>query len=141
VLDRVCQDQASARELIVIGNTLASDSRLVARLLAYLGASLHGTPDEAFNSQLAIMTTLFSCFSPSSPLHQRLLLPFVERFWASRFEQRRFGFSNPSLVAESLRQARQTPPELRVKAIIRAIRMGVSSQADGPTTIWLNTDG
>ncbi len=140
MMDQVCQDQASARELVTLGNANTADSRRVVAIMAYLGASLHGTPDEAFNSQLAIMPALFECSRPNSPNHRLLLLPFVERFWSTTFERSRFLFRNPAIVADALAAAVQVPHARRVKAILRAIRLGVISQADGSTVTWLNTD-
>jgi hypothetical protein len=140
-LDMTCQERASGQAIVALGNTFASSSRQAAAILAYFGASLHGGPDDAFNAQLAAMQTLFLAFPPTSAAHRQLLLPFIERFWTTTFDQRRFGFSNPSLVEESLAQARQVPLERRIKAILRAVRFGVTSRADVATTAWLNADG
>lgn len=140
MLDRFCRDHESARDLVTFGNSIPADSRRALVIMAYLGASLHGSPEEAFNSQLAVMRALFECCPPNQLVHRQLLLPFVERFWTGMFDQRRFGFSNPSVVEEALAQARQAPVEHRVKAILRAVRLGVTSRADGATTAWLNTD-
>jgi len=68
------------------------------------------------------------------------LLPFIERFWTNRFGQRRISFSNPSIVEESLTQACQAPVERRTKAILRAIRLGVTSRANTATSAWLTAD-
>jgi hypothetical protein len=140
-LDRVFQDQASGHALVASGNAFWTGSRQVVAIIAYLGASLHGAPDDAFNAQLAVMQTLFLAFPPSSATYRQLFLVFVECFWTATFDQRRFGFSNPALVEEALAQARQVPVERRVKAILRAIRLGVTSRADAGTTAWLDTDG
>ena len=86
------------------------------------------------------MQTLFLAFPPNSSAHRQLFLPFIECFWSAMFDQGQFGFSNPSLVEEALAQARQVPVERRVKAILRAIRLGVTSLADTATPAWLNTD-
>jgi hypothetical protein len=139
-LDRVFQDQASGHELVTGGNAFGTGSRQVVAIIAYLGASLHGGPDDAFNAQLAVMQTLFLAFPPNSATHRQVFLPFIERFWTATFDQRRFGFSNPSLVEEALAQARQVPVERRVKAVLRAIRLGVTSRADMATTAWLDAD-
>ena len=139
-LDRMCQVQASGQELVSIGNSFGAGSHQVVAILAYLGASLHGGPDDAFNAQLACMRALFQCCPPNSARHRQLLLPFIERFWTNMIEQRPFGFRNPSVVGEALIQACQVPPDRRIKAILRAIRLGVTSRADGATTAWLNTD-
>jgi hypothetical protein len=112
----------------------------VVGIVAYIGASLHGGPDDAFNAQLDVMPTLFFSFPPNSATHRQLLLPFIERFWTNRFEQRRFTFSNPSVVEELLNQARQVPLDRRIKAILRAIMLGVTSRADGTTSAWLNAN-
>jgi hypothetical protein len=140
VLDMTCQDRASGQAIVALGNTFASGPRHAAAILAYLGASLHGGLDDAFNAQLAVMQALFLVFPPTSPRHRQLLLPFIERFWTTMFDQRRFAFSAPALVEESLAQARQVPFERRIKAILRAVRLGVTSRADAATTDWLNTD-
>jgi len=138
-LERIFQTDASVRELIALGNSNTADSRRVVAILAYLGASLHGTPDDAFNLQLAVMEVLFGWFPPTSPTHRRLLLPFIERLWGTRLAQRRFTFRNPSTVEGKLNQARQESPEHRLKAILRAVTLGVVCRADTPTMNWLNT--
>jgi hypothetical protein len=86
------------------------------------------------------MQDLFRAFPPSSAPYHQLFLAFIERFWTTIFEQRRFAFSNPSLVREALAQAHQVPVERRVKAILRAIRLGVTWRPDVVTMAWLNTD-
>jgi hypothetical protein len=136
----MCQEESSGHELVTFGNSFAEGHRQAAAVLAYLAASLHGGPDDAFNAQLAIMQSLFHTFPPDSATHRQQLLPFVERFWTNMVEQRSFAFSNPSLVKEALRQARQEPAERRITAILRAIRYGVRSRADEPATAWLNTN-
>src|SRR5205823_2673577 len=123
ILDRVCQEEAPRHELVTRGNTVRTGSHQVVAMIAYLGASLHGGPDDAFNAQLAMMQTLFHAFPPKSATHRQLFLPFIERFWTATFDQRRFGFSNPSLVEEALAQARQVAVEHRVKTILRAISL------------------
>jgi hypothetical protein len=140
-LDRMSQAHISGHELVSFGNSFGSGSRQVVAILAYLGASLHGGPDDACNAQLACMRSLFQCCPPNSPRHRQLLLPFIECFWTTTFGQRRFGFGNPSAVEQALAQARQVPVERRVKAILRAVRLGVTSRADTATTEWLNSDG
>jgi hypothetical protein len=139
-LDLTCQERASGHEIVKLGNTFASSPRHVVATLAYLGGSLHGSPEEAFNAQLAVMQMLIQTFPPTSATYRQLLLPFIERFWATVVEQRPIQLSNPSLVQESLAQARMVPVEHRIKAILRAVRLGVTSRADAATTVWLNTD-
>jgi hypothetical protein len=139
-LDQMCQDQASGHELVTHGDAFRAGSRGVVGILAYIGASLHEGPDDAFNAQLAVMQSLFQAFPPTSATHRQLLLPFIELFWANEFEQRRFRFSHPCVVEAPLTQARQVPAEHRIKAILRAIRLGVTSRAAGTTTAWLNAD-
>jgi hypothetical protein len=139
-LDRMFQVHASGHELLATGNSFGAGSRQVVAILAYLGASLHGGPDDAFNAQLAGMRALFKCCPPNSARHRQLLLPFFERFWTHMIEQRPFRFGNPSFVREELIQARQAPPDRRIKAILRAVRLGLTSRADAATTAWLNTD-
>lgn len=140
ILDKVCQERVRGHELVALGNTYRDGSRHAEAILAYIGASLHGGPDDAFNAQLAVMQTLFLAFPPNSAVYRQILLPFIERFWTTTFDQRRFRFSNLSLVEESLAQARQAAVDCRVKAILRAIRLGVTNRADSATTVWLNTD-
>lgn len=139
-LDRMCQVHASGHHLVSFGDSFGSGSRQVVAILAYLGASLHCGPDDAFNAQLACMRALFQCSPPNSPRHRLLIMPFIEQFWTNMIEQRSFGFSNPSLVREAMIQARLAFPDHRIKAILRAIRLGVTSRADGADTAWLNTD-
>lgn len=139
-LDRMSQAHASGHELVSFGNSFGS-SRQVVAILAYLGASLHGGPDDAFNAQLACMRSLFQCCPPDSPRHRQLLLPFIECFWRTMLSQRRFGFSMPSVVENAMAEACQAPVERRVIAILRAVRLGVTSRADTATTEWLNSDG
>ena len=42
---------------------------------------------------------------------------------------------------EALAQARQAPVERRIKTILRAVSIGVTSRADTATTEWLNING
>lgn len=139
-LEQVFRDRASVKELMALRAANADNSRRVVAIIAYLGASLHGTPDVAFDLQMAVMEILFGWFPPTSTIHHRLLLPFIEHFWVTRFAQRRFSFRNLSMVEEELNQARHSSPQHRLKAILRAIRSGVVSQSDSSAMSWLNAD-
>jgi hypothetical protein len=139
-LDQMCREHASVQELVAHGNTFANSSRYAVAIVAYIGASLHGGPDDAFNAQLSVMQFLFQTFPPDSATHRELLLPFIECIWANMFEQCRFGFCNPSIVEAALSQARRVTVEGRIKSILRAIRVGVVSRADATATSWLNAD-
>ena len=139
-LDRIFQEQASGRELIDLGNSYREGPHHVVTVLAYMGASLHGGPSDAFNAQLAVMQILFRTFPPDSVTHRRLLLPFIERFWTDKFRRLRFGFSSPSMVENSLTEACRVPAEHRIKAILRAVSFGVTSRMDAAARAWLNAD-
>lgn len=140
ILERTYEERASGHDLVTLGNSFSGSSHHVLTILAYLGASLHAGPSDAFNAQLAVMRVLFSYFPPDSAIHRQLFLPLIENLWVNSFEQRRFAFTTPTLVEESLTQARQMPVERRMKAILRAIRHGVTTRADVATTAWLNAD-
>lgn len=105
-----------------------------------LGSSLHGNVDEAFSAQLATMEGLFAWYPPDSPTHHQLLLPYIERFWTMAFCEARFQFRSPSLVETELAQARNSPASKRVRAILRAVRLGVNVRGLDQALLWLASD-
>jgi len=140
VAEAAFQEHASGRDLVAMGNPYVKRGLEVVRVGAYIGASLHGRPDEAFTAQLVDMQWLFSVCPPKSLMYRRVLLPFIECFWTYMIQQCRFRFSNPSLVEEAMTQALRTSAEHRVKAILRAVSIGVKCLADVAPMGWLNGD-
>jgi hypothetical protein len=127
--------------LIDRSHAFGEDGYTPVRILYCLGAALHGRVEEALMAQLCVMEVLFAWMPPSWGSHRRLLLPYVEQFWGDRIARQRFSFRGPSAVEAALVQAKSVPQDQRVRAILRAVRVGVRVSAPEQTSAWLNAAG
>jgi tetratricopeptide (TPR) repeat protein len=140
VLERASSDVRRARDLYDLSITFEGDNYRPLRVLGYLASSIHGNVDESFAAQLATIETLFAWYPPGSQTYERLLLPYLEKFWTSRFREARFQFRAPSLVEAELAQAVSRPPQERLRAILRAVRLGVNVSGLEEALHWLSRD-
>jgi hypothetical protein len=126
--------------LVELGNSFDAGESPELRVLAYLGAAMHAVPAEAFCAQLVAMQRLCLWFPPGSAVHRLVLLPYVEGFWRRVVEQSRFYFSAPGLVAGAIGPALAAPEAERLKAILRAVRLGFFNLAPSLQTAlaWLS---
>ena len=136
VLDELSREGASATSLIAMGNVHSAKSLEAATVLAYLGASVLGTPDQAFNAQIAVVEVALRQIPQQTTGYRLVVVPFFERIWTEILAHRRFSLRNPKSVARSLGEALAAPAERRVKAILNAVREGV--RANGSLNLaWL----
>jgi hypothetical protein len=138
ILERASSDIRRARDLYDLSITYEGDTYMPLRVLGYLASSMHGTVDESFGTQLATMQTLFAWYPPGSQTYEWLLLPYLESFWTSRFREARFQFRSPSLVEAELAQAVSRPPQERLRAILRAVRLGLNVSGLEDALHWLS---
>ena len=140
VLDLCFTDGTTARALVAASDRYASDDRLGVRVLGYLGVSFHGSPAEALGCQEAILQLIYEVYPPSSRGHRQIVLPFLERFWNVMLQERRFQFGMPTTVVAAFEEAVATTSERRGKAVIRSVRLGLTTSAGPAFLQWLNSD-
>jgi hypothetical protein len=138
VFDRTCREEATSQQLIDLSRTFRQGEHAALGVLCYLGAALHGTVEEAFAAQLCVMEALFTWAPPRWGVHRRLLIPYVEQFWGHRLARQRFSFCAPSAVEAALAEARMTSLDQRVRAVLRAVRIGAQVAIPGQCLAWLN---
>jgi hypothetical protein len=129
---------ATVHELLEFSHSFDASQYRELRAVGYLASTLAGDAESAFHAQLAIMETVFAWHPPESPVHLKLLLPYVEMFWTETFRNKRFQFRSPSIVEEELANAVKSDAGQRVRAILRAVQFGFRSVGFQSAAKWLN---
>ena len=75
---------------------------------------------------------------PESPVHLKILVPYVETFWTKTFRNRRFQFRSASVVEEALASAVTSIAGGRFRAILGAVQYGFQSTGLQTAAMWLN---
>jgi hypothetical protein len=113
-------------------------ARPVVQVAARLCAGRHAQIGEAFMGQLSVMPTLASWYPPGSAVYRRLLLPFVEAFWTDALDKQRAFIRSPELVQGAFHEACEGPPAARLRAIFRALQIGIRVSGIPPAIVrWL----
>ncbi len=92
---------------------------------------------EAFTAQIYVMEALFNWIPPNGTAHRQVLLPYIQEFWTNRIRER-FFFYTPTVVEAALTEARSVPETQRIRAILRAVRIGVWVKLPQQALDWLN---
>ena len=82
---------------------------------------------------------LLAWFPSDSTVYRRFVLPFFEDFWRVHFADARFLFRAPAAVDEALAAARQLPDQDRLRAILRAVHIGVRVRGVERQLSWLSS--
>tara|TARA_R110002049_G_scaffold300016_1_gene490570 strand:- start:10991 stop:15193 length:4203 start_codon:yes stop_codon:yes gene_type:complete len=129
---------ASGQDIVKYANEQLSDSPPLLRV-AYLIASLCDDcgVEEAIECHLAAIPFFVQLYESDLVVLDRIILPFVEIYWQSRFEKQRFNFSAPNLVEIGLEDVQSGSSIERIKATLRAVSAGISSSHLAQHDGWL----
>lgn len=139
IFDEVSGD-ATVRDFYRLSNSFDASEYRELRVVGYLASTLAGQPEPAFRAQLAVMETVFSWYPPDSVVHAKLLLPYVDAYWRTIFQEKRFQFRSPSLVEQELANASAVKRPQRVRAILRAVKPAFSIGGLDDGLKWLERD-
>lgn len=140
VFDTLATTGCSFADVIRVAHRYRDCGCTEVQLIAYVGASIVLTPGDALFSQLAVMNWISSQFPPNSETYRKVILPSVESFWTESFRSSRFHFHSPSLVEEQLLRAIQHEPSKRLRAILRAVHLGLTIRGIPDGVAWLQDD-
>jgi hypothetical protein len=124
VFSQACQDVASDKHLVERGTRFDAQEAPELRVLAYVGATIHTDPFNAFCSQVASVTWLLRWYPVDSLAYRVILLPYLEDYWQWVVGHGRFSFNAPGLVEEPMKRALEAPATRRARAILLAARQG-----------------
>ena len=95
----------------------------VLHVVCYCGISIKQGLDlrSILKCQLSVLQWILKHSSMSPMLQRRIIIPFFEMFWVSRFKEQRFRFGTPQIVEASLSEAKRKPEHERLVVIIKAI--------------------
>lgn len=127
LLSAIYDGELSGMKLVERSNALAGNESNALRYIASIGATLQ--PDlslrDAFIIHITVLRSLVPLLGQLPGMYRRCIVPFFLSYWMAAFEKRRFHFSAIRLVEEDLRQAQSLPVEQRVRAVLKAIALGL----------------
>jgi hypothetical protein len=133
------RDLASG-EIIHYSNTIDSEKYYALRVIGYIGATLHG--DVSLNNALwthfHTLPLVYNLFKPPSSIYRRIILPFVIKYWGTKFEKMRFQFSSPRLIEKGLSKAQNKPETQQTQSILKTMAVGLNVKPPQEAETWLN---
>jgi tetratricopeptide (TPR) repeat protein len=102
------------------------DMHLVVRFIARLAGAQADVAEIALQDHLPVLPALIQRIPPGTAAYHRVLLPYVQEFWEGRVSSQAFRLSGPAQVRAGLQAANERPEADRIRAILAAVRTGVS---------------
>lgn len=96
--------------------------------------------DDAFLLQLPALPYLDYILPINLSPRDRVLWPFLERFWRHAFHTQRFRFAQPQRVARELDQLPGVTSERRVRQLVRVLLVGFPGVPRDDLRDWLESD-
>ena len=110
---------------------------VLVQVIGRLCAGHIGSIQEAYRENIVIMRHLTEKYEQHSLIY-RLLLSYIVAFWKKRIDEQGFAFSVPRLVREEYNTACIAPAEKRLKAILKAVSIGVRVNIPTELLKWLS---
>lgn len=93
---------------------------------------------DACRSHLALMPTVFERLRQLSKMtYDRVVLPWICRFWQRAFEQQRFRFSSPGLTETDLAEAIEADEAGRAQRVLQVVSRSLGIRVDSRLHDWL----
>jgi hypothetical protein len=129
-----------ADELKRIADSLPATSTTL-RALALLFTSMQPgiIAENALAAQLSVLPCLEQTFDRPFTAHRLILVPFVSDYWNAMFRRQRLRFRLPGLVQSALAEATTSPPGERIRAVVRAMLIGIPLHLPPEIRNWLDT--
>jgi hypothetical protein len=128
---------ANVNEFFKIAHSYDKTTHQEVRIIGYLAISLTDDLQQAYGAQLACIELLTTWYAPDTITYQRLLLPFFQDYWTSRFDAMRFRFRSHAVVESELKTAATQPEGDRVRCILKAVRPGFQVKGLESAETWL----
>jgi len=140
ILHKAFVERLEGRDLVDLSNALNDETYRWLRAVGYICASIQ--PDiplsEVCRLHLMIMPPCYVQIRPVSRItYDRILVRWISTFWKRKFEEQRFRFVSPPLVAAELDSAQMTAEAGRAQAILRVVVTGLNVSVGKSAEDWL----
>lgn len=131
MMEEIHLQQSSCRELISRYqnfNLLSNELQVI----WYLAATLQEgtTLADILVVHFTVMPRVYKLLKPRSTIYRSIVLPFINTYWKTAFEQVRFRFHSPQLVGQMLFQAQNLSEEQQAQFILITVAYGLDIRLD-----------
>lgn len=140
LFEQIYLRDTSGKEIIHYSNTIDADKYHALRVIGYIGAALQEgvSLKNALWADFHTLPFVYNLLKPPSATYRRIILPFVVKYWQSKFEGSRFRFSSPRLVEKGLVEAQKKSDTQRAQSILKTIAFGLDIKPPPEIKEWLN---